>query len=71
MTDDRLKVIHVPLQMITSGYGMRISDKEDKLSTLERLTKISMQNIKSLETVFYKKKNHQAQTFRTSKQNLF
>ena len=68
MTDDRLKVTHVPLQMITSGYGMRISDKEDKLSTLERLTKISMQNIKSLETVFYKKKKSSSpniQNFKT------
>ena len=43
------------LQMITSGYGMRISDIEDKFSTLERLTKKSMQNIKSLETKFYQK----------------
>ena len=38
------------LQMVTSGYGMRISDIEDKLSTLEMLTKESTQNIKSLET---------------------
>ena len=43
------------LQMITSDYGMRISDIEDKLSTLERLTKESTQNIESLETKFYQK----------------
>ena len=43
------------LQMITAGYGMRISDIEDKLSTLERITKESMQNIKSWETKFYQK----------------
>ena len=41
--------------MITSDYGMRISDIEDKLSTLERLTKESTQNIESLETKFYQK----------------
>ena len=34
---------------------MRISDIEDKLSTLERLTKESMQNIESFETKFYQK----------------
>ena len=34
---------------------MRISDIEDKLSTLERLTKESTQNIESLETKFYQK----------------
>ena len=34
---------------------MRISDIEDKLSTLERLTKESTQNIKSLETKFFQK----------------
>ena len=43
------------LQIITSDYGMRISDIEDKLSTLERLTKESTQNIESLETKFYQK----------------
>ena len=43
------------LQMITSGYGMRISDIEDKHSTLERLTKESTQNIISLETKFFQK----------------
>ena len=43
------------LQMITFDYGMRISDIEDKLSTLERLTKESTQNIESLETKFYQK----------------
>ena len=43
------------LQMITYDYGMRISDIEDKLSTLERLTKESTQNIESLETKFYQK----------------
>ena len=39
--------------MITSGYG--INDIEDKLSTLEKLTKEPTQNFKSLETNFYQK----------------
>ena len=45
---DTLKIIH-------EGYGMRITDIEEKLSILERITMESTKNIKSLETRFFDK----------------
>ena len=45
---DTLKIIH-------EGYGMRITDIEEKLSILERITMESTKNIKYLETKFFDK----------------
>ena len=41
--------------MIHDGYGMRITDIEEKLSILERITMESTKNIKSWETKLFNK----------------
>ena len=41
------------LKMTHEGYGMRITDIEEKISDLERITMESTKNMKSLKTKFY------------------